>query len=447
MMAQSHEIAESSTSSSCCKKQKVFEIEKEDRITSLPEPLLAHILSFLPTKDAAKTVLLRTFGNLWKFSPNLDFHVTLYNNRSIMSSTQSMDRWFVNFIDHIILLHESPTINKFCLTFGSAIERKRFMSWHLVPSLCNVAQRVDSWICFALRKRVNILQVEISKHGLYGGVLNYNLPDSVFNSDSLTELKLVSCGFKHLGKIHMRSLKSLSLERIILCNSLIEEILSGCLSLESLSLIRCCGIHKLNITSECLKSLTITLGEDETSCLEIYCPNVKSLNIFGAIWRVSLKDSSSLVCAHLDFYCGGRYSNQEYQQVGWLLEELSHTKFLTICNWCTLVLAIWESSPSLNRKFLVLKTMQTKWHLLGIANLLRNSSTLERLTIYIEPGALVLTSDDVMWLQAFGFHQKIVGMMRCGSDHTILMEKITGIYSSRSIVLQTISKVLEYMAV
>lgn len=42
--------------------------------------------------------------------------------------------------------------------------------------------------------------------------------------------------------------------------------------------------------------------------------------------------------------------------------------------------------PSTNWKCLVLETMLTKWHLPGIASLLRNSPSLDTLTLYVYPG-------------------------------------------------------------
>ncbi|XP_026379483.1 putative F-box/LRR-repeat protein At4g15060 [Papaver somniferum] len=45
----------------------------EDRISKLPESLIQHVLSFLPTKCAVSTtVLSKTWKNLWKFCLNLD---------------------------------------------------------------------------------------------------------------------------------------------------------------------------------------------------------------------------------------------------------------------------------------------------------------------------------------------------------------------------------------
>ncbi|KAJ3673881.1 hypothetical protein LUZ60_005873 [Juncus effusus] len=46
---------------------------ESDRLSDLPEPLLLHILSFLPTKSSIRTSLLsRRFRHLWTASPSID---------------------------------------------------------------------------------------------------------------------------------------------------------------------------------------------------------------------------------------------------------------------------------------------------------------------------------------------------------------------------------------
>ncbi|KAM0022898.1 putative F-box domain-containing protein [Helianthus debilis subsp. tardiflorus] len=64
------------------KHHKQLEIEHADDmidyISNLPDCILHHILSFLPTKEAVKTsVSSKIWKNIWASVPNLDFDDTL----------------------------------------------------------------------------------------------------------------------------------------------------------------------------------------------------------------------------------------------------------------------------------------------------------------------------------------------------------------------------------
>ncbi|KAA8526429.1 hypothetical protein F0562_008368 [Nyssa sinensis] len=338
-MERNNDIAEASICSSSSKKQKVSGIEQEDRIGRLPDSILSHILSFLPTKDAVKTVLFCRFGHLWTSIHNLDFNVCLYDH---LAFTHPNDKWFLNFMDHVLLLHDYPTILKFGLKFRSAVHQKPSLIRHENTLSPEIADKIDLWIHFAVRKKVKVLELDMLEQGLYGPLFDYDLPDFVLMSDSLKELKLVSRGLKPKGQIRLGALKTLSFRTIGLNDIMIEQILFGCPLLENLTLIRCYVLHKLKLISTCLKILTVTCGEAETSRLKISCPNLKTLNISGSIGYVDLKNTSSLVDATLEFNYGGRYSNDEYHSVGMLLEELNHAKFLTLCNWCIMEDKMWQ---------------------------------------------------------------------------------------------------------
>uniref|UniRef100_A0A5B7BHG0 FBD domain-containing protein n=1 Tax=Davidia involucrata TaxID=16924 RepID=A0A5B7BHG0_DAVIN len=411
MMGQSNDVAETSFNrGSSGRKHRGSDMEQEDRISSLPDSILLHILSFLPMKDAVKTVLHRRFGNLWTSIQNLEFDARSYNNFSVGCHNV----WFVNFVNHVLLLHECPTIFRFSLKFGSFLyfaPNDMRPPRRLKPLRHEFADYINSWIHFAVRKKVKVLELGILAHGSSSSRFDYDLPSIVFTSDSVTELKLVNIGLRHQGVIHMRLLKTLSLTTIMLNDTVFEEILSGCPLLESLFIIQCYGLHKLNCTSTSLKNLLVVLGEYELSRLEISGPNLLSLHISGLKGRVDLKNLSSLIEATLDLCFGGTGpDDNDYYNVGMLLEKLHHANVFTICNWCILVLTSWEfrnvPCPSSSRKCLVLKTMLTKWHIHGITSLLRSSPNLEMLDIYVEPGTSILSTADNLQLGLPGNHDE-----------------------------------------
>lgn len=370
--------------SAAVKKCKVSEFGEEDGISRIPDPVLAYIMSFLPTKDAVKTMLLKPFGNLWTTMSNLDFYVCLFEE---LPTTPRMNRWF-SFVDHVLLHHEAPTVSTFRLKFGRTIYSSGLRSRKIV-------EKIDSWINFAVRKKVEVLEVDIGRRCGYEPIFAYHLPSFILRSDTLTELNLASCSFTTKVGIHMKSLKTLSLRTILLDDTIMEEMLSGCPSLETLTIVDCQGLHLLKLPHH-VKDLKITKDESDMSRLEIIAPSLNSISVSGAIDYVNLKVPSSLSAAALDFFRGGKSFISRHRNIWLLLSDIKHAEHLRVCHWCVLEFAVRECNGclSLTHKSVVIETRPSRWHFLGIVSLLRNSPKLEVLTVFIESDTFLLTWDD-----------------------------------------------------
>lgn len=168
----------------------------------------------------------------------------------------------INFIRHVLILHERTDIHTFRLSFQFTLwyrnnhlhldspEISRAMEEEL-----ELAREIDTWIRFALRNKVKVLDLDFRSCGTAHRAVYHKLPNVVLTSDILTELKLVYCRVEPREHIRLRSLKSLSLDGIPLSDETLIEILSGCPVLESLFIYKCCGLHKLNFTSLNLKNV------------------------------------------------------------------------------------------------------------------------------------------------------------------------------------------------
>ncbi|XP_048133625.1 F-box protein At3g59000-like [Rhodamnia argentea] len=94
---------------------------KRRKIRSLPDSVLLHILSFLPMKDTVRTVMVSRFRCLWTSARHLSFDHHAYHNCKEEDTFRVNDR-FVNFTDHVLNLHENPTINSFRLNLNYAAD-------------------------------------------------------------------------------------------------------------------------------------------------------------------------------------------------------------------------------------------------------------------------------------------------------------------------------------
>lgn len=179
----------------------------EDMFNRLPNPLISHILSFLPTKEAASTsVLSKRWRLLFASVTNLDFE------------GDEDSPTFVGFVDRVLALGGNAKLNRFSLNFSDYPD----------------PDTLTSWILNVLRRGVSELELSVS---------DYPLPPEIFVSKTLSKLKLeggdgLSIG-NDVGKVFLPKLKTLDMD----CVGFEEggagfaNLLSGCPVLEELVLM------------------------------------------------------------------------------------------------------------------------------------------------------------------------------------------------------------------
>lgn len=386
--------------------------ENQDRISNLPDSVLVHILSLLPTNDALKTVVIPRFGNLWASIHTISFDVRrcLYVDGPPLNYDCSFYPYYPKYdknlyrMRHVLVLHERPEIYKFQLKLefwldygrdNSDFESERNEGCYAQnPDVRDnffeekrMVNEIGTWIRFALRKKVKVLDLDFGEQEYPDPYSNYKLPKVVYTCESLTELRLASCNIKLLGQIRLISLKKLMLKGILLSGKIMDKILNGCPLLESLSLINCYepyDMRKLDITHSNIKHLRIFVGYGklQDDFISVSCPNLTSFDIAGAIERVDLMNVYSLL--------GDSYGGFE------------------LLNWCIMVSKTQELAdmpcPAFSWKCLVLDVKLTKWHLPWISSLLRNSPRLETLTLHIYPGWYKkFKKREAEWIQTHDF--------------------------------------------
>ncbi|CAA7031256.1 unnamed protein product [Microthlaspi erraticum] len=166
-----------------------------DRISDLPESLLAEILSHLPTKVSVKTSLMsKRWGSLWRRVPGLE--VTLDDFRG---DGQAMDSF----------------VNKFL----ESNKDSRMKKFKIQSMQCN-NDRLMEWIDTAVAHGVQELYVETT-NALYP-------TQESFEINTLISLKLMCVGLKIM---HMEDVWY-EYDPLI-----VEKIISSCQTLEDLTMI------------------------------------------------------------------------------------------------------------------------------------------------------------------------------------------------------------------
>ncbi|XP_021721349.1 putative F-box/FBD/LRR-repeat protein At1g78760 [Chenopodium quinoa] len=318
-------MAEHQESSS--KKQKLSSIkdnnsgdsENEDRLSSLPDSILADILSLLDIPSAVATsVLSRRWRYLWTQVTHLDID---YDDFESLVSEDDYFSKVSNTVDHILRQCSSPKINTFNLRIEHPFMDEEF----------ETTQRyIVSWITLFCSRFVNQLKVDVFDTGMP----RFPVPVCVYQSVNLSKLELrgpFACVLSDSLAIHLPNLKSLVLDSVDIAPDLIGKLTKSCPLLESLDL-HLNGAENavvMNISALNLNSLVVFLGGNTGNwkhCqVVIDAPKLERVSLGGRLACYQFANNrNTLLHAKLDFDRSTFEAGSDYlSHLAKLLQEIS----------------------------------------------------------------------------------------------------------------------------
>ncbi|KAK1260903.1 F-box/LRR-repeat protein [Acorus gramineus] len=243
--------------------------EEIDKISGLSDPVLHHILSFLPTKYSVRTSILSSrWRHLWASVPTLRF-----DQKDFIVKPHFMD-----FVEGVLFLRDwSLPVRKVRLRCYDGAEFFRTTTWIRV-----------------LSRRSGLQELDLGAHP--SPLDLHALPAELFWLNSLVKLKLnlhCHCSLVVPSVIHLNNLKSLHLKWVQFDDDQsVARLLSGCPQLEELIIEECnrVPLHNIVISGRFLKKFTMietTNDEDDYDYYEdevhgcmltIDAPNLVVLN-------------------------------------------------------------------------------------------------------------------------------------------------------------------------
>jgi len=237
-----------------------------DLFSKLPDEVISHILSSLPTKEAASTsVLAKKWRYLFAFVPSLDFNDSDFlHPQEGKREKDGILRSFMDFVDRVLALQGASPIKKFSLNVKTGVD----------------PDRVDRWIC-------NVLQRGVSHLALFMDFEEeYSLPYEISVSKTLVELKTGYGVDLYLwdDDMFLPMLKTLVLESVEFGRGQFQTLLPACPVLEELMLLNMeWKDRNVILSSSSLKNLKITSEDGCLGTLSFDTPNLVFLDYYDYV--------------------------------------------------------------------------------------------------------------------------------------------------------------------
>ncbi|GAB2300034.1 hypothetical protein Dimus_034076 [Dionaea muscipula] len=373
--------------SSTCPKSR--EQQEEDRLSSLPDSILEHILSFLPILDGVRsTILARRFRNLWFSLHTLDIYIGHFTDLSDSPRmVQESWFWFSRFVNRVLILHRRPTLEKFVFDLSEYLARlSEADSDYDNKLLSRAMDDVAGWILAAIHREPKFLHLSLGWISKWDG---YILPPCVWSCKAV-ELVLDSCRIisSNLTGIQMGSLRILTMYDVGMSDEILEQIICGCPVLEYL-IINKCSVNRVCFDAPSIRKLKLVDEDGADDNYHVDCPNLVSFELSGCATDINLVNLSSVKYADLSPFI------DSFDEFKVFIEKLRHIETLKLFTEIVAMFAyaVLKDLPciEIHSKRIVLSMHEL--YIKGLFALLRNSPYLEELEVVLSPYAPILIED------------------------------------------------------
>ncbi|KAH9793114.1 putative F-box/LRR-repeat protein [Citrus sinensis] len=289
-----------------------------DPLSDFHDDLIIMIITFLPFIDAYRLCMSKKKWydrSLWLHCRSFELHEASF------MLPDSRQYWFsigrrtkVMYMKRIGRLKYFHFVNRAVRRLASEFLTK--FSFRLYYSSNSYHQNIDKWIEIVLKKSVQELSLDFSD----GDPVEpqpmlrnpqYVLPHFFYQQGmSVRVLNINSCGLGLCNFVNFIQLTSLALTRVRLFWAEIENIAHNCPFLETLSLVECYRIVKVEITLRTLglRKLIVRHCQSLSLGIELWLPRLQYFEYAGKMVPFNMRGMDDLEEVVLDYRLDTRYS-------------------------------------------------------------------------------------------------------------------------------------------
>ncbi|MED6173960.1 hypothetical protein PIB30_064581 [Stylosanthes scabra] len=284
----------------------------EDRISALPNPVLCHILSFVPTKTAVRTTVLSPgWRHLWKNLNTLDFSD---DSHELFDETGESFKRFANFVNNVLDKRNEP----------HDIHVLRLSCGHSNFDPVN-ASSISAWVRATIGPNLKEFTLTLFANDALGFVM----PHSLLSCTKLVTLSLSGCIHvlpKYPLIVDLLSLKTLFMDIDYLDS--FDEILKKCPVLETL-----CASFVLKqpmrvCMPQTLKTLKLAIKNKVAAAIEVHASGLACVSFAHAAsnFNYIVGDLNNVTEVCLNIYA----THEPIYVLLNLLDEIRMTKILAL---------------------------------------------------------------------------------------------------------------------
>ena len=261
------------------------------QFADLPDDLLSTILSKLPLKEAARTVILSSkWNDVWRVCPKLRFDGFTVCSDSVFGGEQYTQK-FIDNVNAVMQKHQCMVVEELVIKFGFD---KR------------VLDHINMWVAFAVSSRTESLALDLGPVDIQGRIDQYRFPVELLDNRSISRLRHLQLSVASfelpLQFSGFPNLRALDLHLVNVTRKDLQDMLSNCINLEWFSMVRCHLNDELIVARPLSNLIYLRVAHCKITKIVLHAVELKTFLFYGRLYPIDLGHTPKLKHTFLDIY-------------------------------------------------------------------------------------------------------------------------------------------------